>query len=349
MVAISAPIGVRAEAGREPADWRQDGVGFEDVEDPAGDLFTLPEPLSALAAVEGGLEARLDTVLSVVHDVPVEEGETLRVREFFTLRSWLRWPKRAVLFLTTTSVTADLWDIPVEGYNGPEMAARRGMFAFTVDYLGVGENYRPGGNALDSTFERNLAALQIVVRYVRFFRAVPRVDLVGESWGGALATQMAADSRRIRTCVMASMTYKEIANPQFIAPEFVAYLKTLEDNYIPSDPNLIAAIAVGAPDEVKAYILRTQTGPRLTTQLWQFIAGLPHFDPSVAKVPGLVISSDAEAGDGRTLAADYGPDGAEFFEIAAGGHAPRLSSPVKAEAFWTRVFDFIDHGQNSAD
>ena len=140
---------------------------------------------------------------------------------------------------------------------------------------------------------------------------------------------------------MASMTYKALANPMFVAPQFVAFLESLPDNYLPVDPAVIESVTPGAPEEVKAYLLETLTGPLLTTQLWQMIDGLPFFDPGVAQVPGLVISGDAESGDGGALAADYGASGARFSEIG-GGHAPRLESTETALAFWGRVFEFID-------
>lgn len=328
-----------AAAARAETPWQKDGAGFEDVVDPARELLALPEPFAAFANESSLPEVALDTVVTLEHAVPVEHDETLRVRESFTLRSWLRRPKRAVLFLTTTAVTANLWRIPVEGYDGPRIAARRGFFAFTVDYIGVGDNYRPGLDALDSTFERNLAALSKVVRYIRFFRALPQVDLVGESWGGALATQLAADAHRIRSCVMSSMAYR-VTNPMFLSPEFAARLRSLPDNYLPSDPEMIVRMAAAAPEAVQAYVRETQTGMRLTTQLWQFQEGLPHFDPGVAKVPGLVISGPSEAGDHKALAADYGD--AEYLEIPGAGHAPRLESQQTVTAFWDKVFEFLE-------
>ncbi len=337
LIALCA-LTLAAEAQAQ-APWQKDGAGFEDIVDPAREIFALPDPFAALAESSSLPQEALDTVLTLAHDVPIEDGVTLRVHESFTVRSWLRRPKRAVLFLTTTAVTANLWRIPVEGYDGPAMAARKGFFAFTVDYVGVGDNYRPGLDALDSTFERNLEALKKVVRYIRHFRAVPKVDLVGESWGGAHATQLAADSERIRSCVMSSMAYKA-TNPMFLSPQFAAMLESLPDNYLPSDPRMIVQMTAGAPDTVKDYIRQTQTGMRLTTQLWQFQKGLPHFDPSVARVPGLVISGPPEAADHQALAADYGD--AEFFEIGGAAHAPRLESPETVTAFWKKVFGFLE-------
>ncbi len=338
-----APIALIALAlaatARAEAPWQKDGLGFASVVDPARELFALPRPLLPFTEDAASPERVLDTVLTIAHDVPIEDGETLRVRESFTLRSWLQSPRRAILFVTTTAITANLWRIPVEGYDGPEMAARKGFFAFTVDYVGVGDNYRPGLDALDSTFERNQEALTKVVRYIRFFRAVPKVDLIGESWGGAHATQLAEDADRIRSCVMSSMAYK-VTNPMFLSPEFATMLKSLPESYLPSDPEMVLGITPGAPEAVKSYVRQTQVGMRLTTQLWQFQDGLPHFDPGRAKVPGLVISGPPEAEDHKALAADYGD--AEYFEISGAGHAPRLESPETASAFWSKVFEFLD-------
>lgn len=332
-------LAMLATANGAPA---QDGDGFEAVEDPAAELFALPEPWSPLRSENEDPEGLLNAVVTLDHQVPIAGDETLHVREFLTLRSWLRWPKRAVLFLGGTALTADHWAIPVAGYNGPEMAARRGMFAFTVDYIGVGDHYRAGADALDSTFERNLEAMKAVVRYIRHFRAVPAVDIVGESWGGAFATQLGADPESVRSCVMASVTYKTMSNPIFVSPQFVAFLKSLENNYLPADPAVIEPLMAEAPEGVKSYVREKLSGPFLTTQLWQIIGGLPHFDPGAAKVPGLVISGGTESDDGRALAADYGSDGARFFEIENAHHSPRLESPEIASTFWSQVFQFID-------
>lgn len=323
------------------AEWQLDGAGFEDVKDPALSLFALPDPLARLRRKVSEVNTSLDEVVQLRHVVPLPGGEEIHLGEFFTLRSWLRSERRAVLFLGGTALTASGWDIPFEGYSGPRLAAKRGMFAYTIDYLGVGENYDPEGDAKESTFEANLAALKTVIRYIRHFRAAPRLDLVGESWGGAFASQLAADAERVRSCVMSSMTYKDVINPRFRSPEFVAYLKSLDKNYMPFDPSIVAAVAGEAPSEVQDYIIESQAGPLLTSQLWQIIEGLPHFDPSMARVPGLVISSPRESKDGRALASDYGSAGAEFFEIGH-GHAPRLEAPGTAKAFWAKVFEFID-------
>lgn len=314
-------------------------AGFEAVADPAA-AVSLPELLGDLATDGGSEDDLLDQVIVLEHEVPIAQGEALLVRESFTLRSWLLQPRRAILLLTNTAATSALWRAPADGYDGPAMAARRGYFAFTVDYIGVGDNERAGLDALDSTFERNQNGLKEVVRYIRFRRDVPRVDVVGESWGGAHAALLAADEESVRSVVLSSMSYKA-TNPMFTSPEFVGMLKSLPDNFLPVDPELLVGLAAGAPDAVKEHIRKSQAGKRvLTTQLWQFQEGLPHFDPGVAKVPGLVVAGPPEAADHQALAADYG-GGADYFEIPTAGHAPRLGSPETAAAYWNKVFEFL--------
>jgi len=322
-------------------DWRDDGVGFEKVEDPARDLFALPEPWEAL------IDARskppvVERIVTLDHDVPVGHGRTLRLREHFNLGTWLHRPKRAILFLGSCFTRGDFWSIPVQGYNASEMAVNKGFFAFTCDYLGIGDSYRPD-DGLESTFEANLAALEIVLRFIRFFRAIPAVDLVGESWGAVHACHLAADEARIRSCTMCTTTYKVPAKPEFLTPEFAAFLRSLPGHYLPMGPEFIDEITVGAPEEVKEHGRRTQPGSYLMTHFLQSIEGLPHFDPSVARARGLVISGSMDRPeDGRELALAYGSRGAEFFEIAGGGHGPRLERPDVARQFWNRTFDFIE-------
>lgn len=344
---FAAATATSAETLDESEDWRQDGLGFESVGDPAAALFSLPQPWEVLRASKADDRQLLDRVVTLHHDVPIGDERTLRVNEHFTLRSWLRWPKRAVLLLGSSVARGDFWSIPAAGYDGTEMIAHRGMFAYTVDYLGIGDSYRPD-DGLDSTFAANLEALKIVLRYIRFHRAVPKVDVVGESWGGIHALYLAADATRVRSCVMSTMTYKIPYIQEFMEAEFRARLESLPGHYMPMGPDFFAQLTTGAPEEVVEHARTTQPGLYLITHFWDAGKGLPHFDPSVARVPGLVISGSGDRPeDGRDLAADYGRGGARFFVIEGAGHGPRLETPASAQLYWSRVFDFIDNPQGS--
>ncbi len=329
---------------RSTGEWRQDGFGFERVEDAASAIFELPQPLASFRSQSGDLGESLDVVVSLTHDVPFHDGHTVRVNEHFTLRSWLRSPKRAVLFLGSALAKGDFWSIPVEGYNGTEMAAKRGFFAYTVDYIGIGESYKPA-EGLESTFRANNEALRAVVRYIRFRRAVPRVDLVGEGWGGAHALHLAADSARIRSCVMASMTYRIPLIEQVLQPDYQAFLDSLPNHYLPTDEEIYRQLTAEAPEEVGKYSRATQPGLYLMTYFRDMGGGLPYFDPSVARVPGVVIYGSKDlVEDGRALASDYGDEAnvGRLIVLQGGRHAPRLEAPPVAEAYWSHLFDFID-------
>lgn len=344
---LAAAAAASAEAPAESESWRQDGVGFENVRDPAAALFLLPQPWEVLRDSGGDDLQRLDRVVTLHHEVPIGDGRTLRVNEHFTLRSWLRWPKRAVLLLGSSVARGDFWSIPAAGYNGTEMIARRGMFAYTVDYIGTGDSFRPA-DGLDSTFAANLEALKVVLRYIRFHRAVPKIDVVGESWGGVHALYLAADATRVRTCVMSAMTYKIPFIQAFVEAEFQAQLESLPGHYMPMGPDFFQQLTTGAPEEVVEYARTTQPGLYLITHFRDAGKGLPHFDPSVARVPGLVISGSSDrTEDGRELAADFGREGARFFVIEGAGHGPRLETPASAQLYWSQVFNFIDNPQGS--
>ena len=211
----------------DEASMRLDGAAFADVIDPSLAWF---DRLPATPLRAGHAERGFDTVYTLSHQIPVGDGRRLFVTEHFTLGSWLTWPHRSVLFLSGSAFKGNHHSIPVEGYNGTAMAARRGFFAFTVDYLGVGESTRPV-DGLEATFEANQDALEVLLRYIRFFRAVPKIDLVGAGYGGSLATQMAADATRVRSCVLSAMLYDRLIGGPLTDPAFVAALENAPDGY----------------------------------------------------------------------------------------------------------------------
>ena len=92
---------------------------------------------SAGAAPAGATHsAPAEPVFTREHRVPLADGGELLVTETFSARCWLRHPRRAVLFLAGSAFHGNHFSIPVAGYDGAAQAARRGMFAFTVNTLG---------------------------------------------------------------------------------------------------------------------------------------------------------------------------------------------------------------------
>lgn len=321
---------------------RADGAGFETVADPA--LAWLDRSSEPGAEPAKGNQP-FEQVYTLSHQVPVGEGRTLFVTEHFTLGSWLTWPHRAILFLSGSAFKGNHHSIPVEGYDGTVMAARRGFFAFTVDYLGVGESTRPA-DGLDASFEANQEAMQTLLRYIRFFRTVPKIDLVGAGYGGSLATQLAADATRVRSCVMSAMLYDVLAGGPLTDPLFVQALRSSPDGYffVPGEGS--AVFLTEAPQAVRDYVFATQGGFYPTLNFLIAAGQLPFFDPGVARVPGLVLFGDNDlvvgAGGVDRLAADYGTDGALLISRPDAGHAPRTGSPEIAAWYWDNVFAFLD-------
>ncbi|MCP5117593.1 MAG: hypothetical protein GY953_42765, partial [bacterium] len=103
-------------------------------------LLTTAVAAQPMAAPKSGF---FDTVYSISHPLPVGDGQWLHVTAHFTIASLLREPARAAIFLTGPEFRGNFWTIPVEGYNGPAMAAKRGFVAYTFDYIGVGESFVP--------------------------------------------------------------------------------------------------------------------------------------------------------------------------------------------------------------
>lgn len=329
----------------DPGDFLRDGAGFEQAVDPAAAFFQHEKLHETLEDQSVPLKNLLDRVHTLEHRVPIGGGRELFVTETFTLRSWLRWPHRAVLFLPGSAFRGNHFSIPVQGYDGTAMAARRGMFAFTVDYLGVGESFRPA-DGRDADFEANLEALETLLRYIRFFRAVPKVDLVGEGYGGSLATQLAADARRVRSVVMSAMLYDVLIGGPLTDPAFVAFLESSPDGYFFAPPEGSLIFMAGAPQEAIDYVLATQGGFYPTPNFLVAAYDLPFFDPGVARAPGLILFGPNDIVTGPTgvdnLAADYGTSGATLLVNPEAGHAPRIEPPAIADWFWSELFAFID-------
>lgn len=326
---------------------REDARQFAGVEDPAKAFFA--NIAAERKALENSGDTRslstfLDEVHQLSHRVPVGDGLELAVTETFTLRSWLRWPRRSVVFLPGSVFRGNHFQIPVKGYNGSSQVAERSGFAFTVDYIGVGDSTKPIDGRL-ATFEVQKEAVRVLVRYIRLFRAVPKVDLVGEGYGGAIATDVAADGRRIRSVSMSAMIYREVGTGPLADPVFIDVLNNAPNGYffLPGESSQI--FMIGAPQAALDYVAATQGG---FYPIENFLAATqrPFFNPANAQAPGLVLYGVFDliglSSDIADLAAEYGPSGATLVVNPGAGHAPRTEAPDVAAWYWNTIFNFID-------
>lgn len=322
---------------------RVDAQRYADFEDPAVSYFNEHFIRALLQSSDTELQRRLDEVVSWNYDIPFGSGgEALRIYEAFTLRSWIARQRRAVLFLNGSVFVGNNFSLPAEGYDAMAMVASRGMFAFALDYVGTGASYLPA-NGADADFEENTAAAYSVVWYIRNFRLVRQIDLYGEGYGGAIATQLAADKRWIRSCVMSAMLYSELAGGPLSDPNFIDYLEHVPDGYIYMPPESYLIFASQTPLAVQEYLQSTQSGFYPTPNLLS-AAYLPFYDPSVSRVPGLAIYGELDnvggPHDATDLAAAYGRHGADLVILEGAGHAPRTESLDVVTRYWDLIFDF---------
>ncbi len=322
-----------------------DGKGFENVVDPALEYFKSRQFKKVINAPAGDFEKSLGQVITLEHNIPLGGGRFMRVQEQFTLRSWLRWPHRAILMMSSSAFNRKTFSIPVEGYNGTEMFAQRGFFVFTVDYIGIGDSFKPE-DGWDANRDVIIPAVRRLLPYIRFFRLVPKVDILAEGYGATMAPSLAADSRRVRSLLMSSTVYK-ILGPfgPGTNPFFNEFVLNDEDGYIPIAGQDYLPFLLGAPAEVVDFHYETQAG-EYPAPLFGVTDVLPIFDPGVARVPGLIIAGArdlvADPQDPFELAADYGTDGAEVIVLEEAGHAPRVETPETAARYWAEVINFFD-------
>ncbi len=297
-------------------------------------------------AAAGPPQHVLERVHSHSFRVPVGPGQQLFVTEHFTLASKLRQPARAVLFLTGPEFRGNFWSIPVEGYNGPEMAAKRGFFAYTFDYIGAGESYLPEDGSQINYLTQAESARKLV-DFIRQSRQVDTVDLTGEGYGAEIASVLADEPERVRSVTLSVVTY-ETYHPDilpFFSPQLEFFLRSSPNGYWEPD-FLDLTLAFSPIQELKDYVYATQpgvypTGPIL--QFWDFDA--PIIDAPAAEVPGLVIIGALDpfpaAGDPQALADEWG-GGADLVLIPGSFHVPRIEAPDIAAQYFAAFFDFID-------
>ncbi len=291
-----------------------------------------------------------DHVLERVHShsfmFPIGPGQHLFVTELFTVASVRRSPARAAIFLTGPEFRGNFWTIPVEGYNGPAMAARRGFFAYTFDYVGAGASYIPE-DGTQINYLTQVDPVRQLVDFVRQARQVDKVDLIGEGYGAEIASELADEPERVRSVTLTVVAYKNY-NPailEFLSPEFEAWLRSFEDGYY--EPNFLPlTLQFSTDQDLIDYVFATQlgtypTGPAL--QFWDFPP--PIIDAAAAEVPGLVIIGALDPfpapGDPAELAADWG-GGADLVLIEGSFHVPRIEAPEIADQYFSALFDFID-------
>jgi pimeloyl-ACP methyl ester carboxylesterase len=322
-----------------------DGEGFEQVVDPATTYFAQLGLLDWVDNPSASPGIDLDAFHTLDHLIPLPEGGHIHALETFTLDAWLKPTSRGVLLLNGSAFVANHWSITADGYNGAQILADEDYFAFAVDFLGTGESYRPAHGS-DAEYEDNREAMKTVLRYIRYFRDVRKVDIIGAGYGGAMGMELAADRHRVRSVSTSAMIYKQVQGGPLTNPGFVAFLQSIPNAYAFLEGRGSLIFMAEAPQAAQDFVVVTQGG-FYPVDNFLVAADRPFFDPSVGKAPALILFGGldfiAVREDIEELAADYGSHGAKLVIDENAGHAPRAGSPTEAAWYWQETLAFLDN------
>ena len=320
-----------------------------DPPDPLDAVIADPAVSAALADPDAADPTVLDRVHRLEHRVPVGGGAVVAVTESVSARALLRTPRRTVVHLSGPVTVRSSWNIPVDGYDTGTMDAARGLHSFTIDYLGFGDSTRPADGAMVYPLDQ-VEPLRVALAHLQRLRGIiVGMDLVVESIGGGIATQLAADDALVRSVVLTTLLYtgmSELAQSILLTDDYRAYLAGFEDGYLVTDGAYYGQFTAPSPPAVAEWLAASQPNRYPTGFFLRMYEGLPYFDPSVARARGLVLPGPGDfvpvAGDAEALAHDYGKDGAELTLLDGGGHNPRFEAGDVVTRYWRHVYDFIE-------
>jgi pimeloyl-ACP methyl ester carboxylesterase len=320
-----------------------------DVLDPLESVLADPEVAGALADPNAAAPALLDRVHRLEHRVPAGGDVVLAVTESVSLRALLRAPRRAVVHLSGPVTVRSCWNIPVDGYDAGAQDTARGLHSFTVDFLGFGDSTRPADGALVRPLDQVEPIRTALTRLQQLRDITVGFDLVVESIGGGVATQLAADDSLVRSVVLTTILYmgmSELAQSILLSDEYRTLLESFDDGYLPTDGPYYGQFTAPSPPAVAGWLAASQPNTYPIGFFLHLYDGLPYFDPSVARAPGMVLPGPGDfvptEGDAEALARDYGKDGADLHLLDGGGHNPRFESGDVVERYWQHAYDFIE-------
>jgi pimeloyl-ACP methyl ester carboxylesterase len=294
-----------------------------------------------------------DQVFEKHHYVKVEEGVRLHVIEKFSLRSTLRWPRRAVSMITPTLVTNEVFDAHIAddpSYNALETVARHGYFAFATSFEGYGESTQPA-DGKTVTGPRSLEQAGKIVEWIRKRRQVNKVDLLGGSLGSGIAVALGGvaspiDPDHVGRIVLTSFVYKSFAPPAaaVFTPELGQFLASLPGGYVDTDTSFYFPVVLAATPEAQAWAFATYPGHYAVGPTLEAF-DLPFFEAADGRAPALQFYGDQDVitalDDVELFHEEYGGP-IELVVQQGAAHAPFLE-PGRHE-FWDATLAFYDEG-----
>lgn len=324
--------------------------------DPDGEIGDLLEAIET--EPRGFVDDDLcEQVFTFDRDVELQDGTVLHVREAFTPRSVLRFPRRGLLMLPGTLVTNELYDAQVPGAEDASAlarAAQQGYFAFAVTYEGYpGSSLPADGASVDA--DRLLDTTGELLERLRWERGIPRMDILGTSIGSSLAIALGGQDspisrHHVGRIVLTALVYQEVTplfEQVFFSPEVQALLESAPDGYVQTVADFYGLILLAADPSLAAWGFESfpdvyATGPTLEG------FELPVFAAERGRAPALQWWGSADPitpfADVEAFQGTYGgPVGVSTLDGA--GHAPFLAGPEQRDDFWEGSFAFLDDGR----
>jgi pimeloyl-ACP methyl ester carboxylesterase len=296
-----------------------------------------------------------DRVFTLDHHIQVTSEANLHVIEKFTLKSLLRFHRRALLMASGTLVTNEQWNVPGP-YNALDRAARAGYFGFAATYEGYGQSTIPA-DGKTVTAERLLVEMGQVVEWIRHRRFVRRVDMLGSSLGSSLAVELGGihspiNRRHIGRLVLTANVYKGVTpffQAIFFNPEFRAFLESVPNGYLPTAPEAYGPVLAFAEPAAAAYVTANIPGLYAVGPTLEGF-DLPVFPAQNGRAPAIQFWGDQDPitplSDAQQFLAEYGGPSC-LSVLPGGGHSPYYE-PVK-ETFWNQSFAFLNDGGDCWD
>jgi pimeloyl-ACP methyl ester carboxylesterase len=286
-------------------------------------------------------------------------------------------PERTVLFVHGATYPAHTnFDLTLDGVSWMEYIAARGYDVYLLDVRGYGKSTRPKEMAekpeAHPPIVRNDTAVKDVSAVVDFIlkhRNIPRLELIGWSWGTTLmASYTTHNPGKVERLVLYAPVwirhtpslvragprplgaYRTITREQARTRWYTGVPEDKKDTLIPAgyfDAWLDATLA-SDPEGAKANppVVRAPNGV-VQDGLEYWSAGKPYYDPAKITVPTLLVMGEWDADTPPYMAQTLFPllvnsPGKRFVELAEGTHHMMLEK--NRLALFEAVQAFLDEG-----